>query len=167
MSSTKEKIRKISAMQLCSRVTRLQFDEDAGCNIPGDKEEIVILEKVLRRGLVKMLGRDFYPPESKKPKPKKPKPEFKPKKAAIKLTKEFKEKFGASTGDIAATTRSVKSGSKVESGPKFNFKITITSSIGSKVAEKTVKVGSKGEAEAEAQEVIKQLGLKKATYKIS
>lgn len=162
MSLTKEKIRKISAMQLCSRVTRLQFDEDAGCNIPGDKEEIVILEKVLRRGLVKMLGRDFYPPESKKPKP-----EFKPKKAAIKLTKEFKEKFGASTGDIAATTRSVKSGSKVESGPKFNFKITITSSIGSKVAEKTVKVGSKGEAEAEAQEVIKQLGLKKATYKIS
>jgi hypothetical protein len=140
----------------------LQFDEDAGCNIPGDKEEIVILEKVLRRGLVKMLGRDFYPPESKKPKP-----EFKPKKAAIKLTKEFKEKFGASTGDIAATTRSVKSGSTVESGPKFNFKITITSSIGSKIAEKTVKVGSKGEAEAEAQEVIKQLGLKKATYKIS
>ncbi len=51
--------------------------------------------------------------------------------------------------------------------PSLTFKITIKSSIGSVVKQKNVKVDSRSDADIEAVEMIKQLGLKKATYKIS
>ena len=117
-----KQIKKSNAMQLCGRITRLQFDEEAGCNIPGDKEEIELIGKELKGRIIKILGRDFYPPLLN------PKPKL---------------------------------------GAKIKFKITVTSSIGSKVAEKSVEVDSNGEANKAALKMIRELGLKKATYKIS
>ena len=69
MNLTKEQIPKLNAVQLAGRLTRLQFDEEAGCNIPGDKEEIVLIGKELKGRIIKILGRDFYPPLLN-PKPK-------------------------------------------------------------------------------------------------
>jgi len=59
---TKKQIRESSAMELACRLTRLQFDEEAGTIALGDLREIRLIEKDLRRRLVKMLGRNFYPP---------------------------------------------------------------------------------------------------------
>lgn len=122
MNLTKERIPKLNVMQLAGRLTRLQFDEEAGCNIPGDKEEIALIGRELKGRIIKILGRDFYPPLLN------PKPKL---------------------------------------GAKINFKITITSSIGRKVAELNVGVDSRGEADLLAGKEIRRLGLKRATYKLS
>ena len=50
---------------------------------------------------------------------------------------------------------------------KIKFKVTITSSIGSKIAEKNVHVDSRDEADLLAKELIRDIGIKRATYKIS
>jgi len=52
-------------------------------------------------------------------------------------------------------------------GIKIKFKITVTSLIGSKVAEMRVEVDSRSEADLLACKMIRDLGLKRATYKIS
>ena len=117
-----KQIKKSNAMQLCGRITRLQFDEEAGCAFPGDKEEIELIGKELRGRIIKILGRNFYPPLLN------PKPKL---------------------------------------GTKIKFKITVTSSIGSKVAEKRVEVDSRNKADLLACSMIRDLGLKRATYKLS
>jgi len=122
MNLTAKQISTKSTMQLCGRITRLQFDKEPGCNIPGDKEEIKLIEEVLKGRIIKILGRDFYPPLLN------PKPQL---------------------------------------GAKIKFKITVISSIGSKVAELNVEVDSRGEADLLAGKEIRRLGLKRATYKIS
>ncbi len=58
----KQEIKKASAMQLVCRLSRLQFDEEAKSAMPGDVEEILLLKKELKKILIKLLGRDFYPP---------------------------------------------------------------------------------------------------------
>ena len=50
---------------------------------------------------------------------------------------------------------------------KLNLKITITSSIGTKITVFTAKVDTRSEADLLACKKIRELGLKKATYKIS
>lgn len=52
-------------------------------------------------------------------------------------------------------------------GGKLNLKITITSSIGSQVAVFTAKVDTRSEADLLACKKIRELGLKRVTYKIS
>ena len=62
MKLTKKQIRELSAMQLTRRVTRLQFDDEAGSAMIGDSKEIMVIEKELKKRLIKMLGHDPYPP---------------------------------------------------------------------------------------------------------
>lgn len=57
--------------------------------------------------------------------------------------------------------------SEVKLGTKIKFKITVISSIGSKAAEKNVHVDTRSEADLLANKMIRDLGLKRATYKIS
>lgn len=56
---------------------------------------------------------------------------------------------------------------EVKAGIKIKFKITVKSSIGSVVAERIVQVDTMSEANLLATKMIRDLGLKKATYKIS
>ncbi len=106
-----------------------------------DAREVLWIEDVLRNRLIKQLGRDPYPPD--------------------RIEKEYPSNYMISL----LKSRQNKTEIKVE--PKFSFKITITSSIGSIVKTQNVKVDSKSDANIKAQEMIKDLGLKKATYKIS
>lgn len=129
---TKKDVLEANAFEL---VLRFDYLLDKAETLPvdeitmADARETVFIEEELRKRLIKLLGRDFYPPEY-------------------------------------STTACVKP-LPLKAGGKFPFKITITSSIGSKATEFKVKVDSKADAEIEAQKKITELGLKKATYKIS
>lgn len=112
-----------------------------------DAKEMVWIEDEMHKRLIKLIGHDFYPPEqSAKP-------------TMAELTSSIKKEF------IKAIPKPIES--KVKTEGKFSFNITITSSIGSVVKKENVKVDSKSEAHIKAQNMIKELGLKKATYKIS
>ena len=52
-----------STMELACRLTRLQFDKEAGSAMPSDIEEVARIERELRKRLTRLLGRDFYPPD--------------------------------------------------------------------------------------------------------
>ena len=63
---TKKQIGRLNAMQLAMRLTRLQFDTEIEPlkNIPlVVLEEIAEIKKELRKILIKVLGRDPYPPK--------------------------------------------------------------------------------------------------------
>lgn len=160
MNLTKKEIKELNATQLCARVTRLHFDEEAGCAFPGDKEEIKLIEKELRKKLVTMLGRDFYPPE---------RPTIE-KLLRAHTTIERKESAPrplTPPQDEVKTPRLRQIKLKLEPGNKIKLKIMIFSSIGSKAAEFNVEVDSKAEADILARKEIRKLGLTGATYKIS
>ena len=122
---------------ILDRAEKLDADE-----IPvSDAREILYIEDILRERIIKVLGRDFYPPD--------------------RIEKEAPSNYMVSL----LKSRQDKSVEKADG--KFSFKITITSSIGSIVKMQNVKVDSKSDADKEAQAMIKDLRLKKATYKIS
>jgi len=106
-----------------------------------EAREILWIEDELRRRLIKLIGHDFYPPDRVETKH--------PSNYMISLLKLNQPK------------------PEVKPGIKIKFKITVTSSVGSKIAEKTVYVDSRGEADLLANKLIRDLGLKRATYKLS
>ena len=106
-----------------------------------DAREILWIEDILHSRLIKQLGRDPYPPDR------------------------IEEKYPSNYMISLLKRKPVEP--EIKTGIKIKFKITVTSSIGSKVAEKTVSVDSRSEADLLATKMIRDLGLKKATYKIS
>lgn len=146
MGLLKREIRIVKAGVLNSRFCWLvKRGEEMPANVItyADMKELVWIEDELHRRLLLYLGRDPYPPDRVK--------EPAPSNYMISLLKK----------------KSVEHEVEPTPGPKLNFKTVITSSIGSKVAEYSVKVNSKSDADAEAQKTITKLGLKRATYKIS
>lgn len=106
-----------------------------------DAREILWIEDELRGRIIKAVGHDFYPPDR------------------------IEEKYPSNYMISLVKRKPVEP--VVKAGIKIKFKITVTSSIGSKVAEKTVEVDTRSEADLQATKMIRDLGLKKATYKIS
>lgn len=106
-----------------------------------DAREIIYIEDELRRRLIKLLGRNFYPPD--------------------KIEKKHPSNY------MISLLERNKPKPEVESDIKIKFKVTIKSSIGSIIKEKDIYVDSRPEADLLACKMIKDLGLKKATYKIS
>lgn len=140
---TKKEVRTVNARFLNSRYCRLIEKGETlpvGAITLADAREIIWIEDELRRRLILLLGRDFYPPQL----PAKP-----------------------TVAELKVKMKPVAMKPEMKTEGRFRFKITITSSIGSIVARKTVKVDSKDAADIEAREMIEKLGLKKATYKIS
>lgn len=107
-----------------------------------EARETLRIEEELHTRLLKQLGRDPYPPD--------------------RIEKEHPSNYMISLLKLRTESKPTE---KTEG--KFGFKITVTSSIGSVVARQNVKVDSRLEADAMASDLIKQLGLKRATYKIS
>lgn len=140
----KKEIKVVPARVLNMRYCRIleQAEKTEAKDIPvADAREILWIEDELHRRLVKLIGHDFYPPDRIEKRH--------PSNYMIFLVKQKEDEVEE----------------KAES--TFSFTITITSSVGSIVARQTVKVDSRSDAEIEAGKIIKKLGLKKATYKIS
>ncbi len=141
---TKKEIRFVPTLELAIRFNRLMLKGEV---LPareitvGDARETLYIEDELRKRLVKAVGRDFYPPDRI-------------------------EKTAPSNYMISLLKRKPIE-PVIEPVNKLRFKITITSSIGSIVKTKNVMVDSRSEADAEAIKIIEELGIKKATYKIS
>ncbi len=106
-----------------------------------DARKILWIEDEMRKRTIKAVGHDFYPPDR------------------------IEEKYPSNYMISLLKRKPVEPEIKV--GIKIKFKITVISSIGSKVAEKTVQVDTMSEANLLATKMIRDLGLKKATYKIS
>ncbi len=142
---TKKEIRHVPTLELAIRFNRLMLKGEllsAREITVGDARETLYIEDELRRRLVKAIGHDFYPPDRIEEKA--------PSNYMVSLLQKKKSK--EPTGKL---------------GPKLNFKVKIISSIGATAAMFNAKVDSKSGAILEAQNKIKELGLKKATYKIS
>lgn len=141
---TKKEISEVPTLELAIKFNRLMLKGEllSAYEITvGDARETLYIEDELRRRLVKAIGHDCYPPDRIEKRH--------PSNYMISLLKRDKPKL------------------KVEPGIKIKFKITITSSVGSIVKEKNVQVDSRSEADLVASKMIRDLGLKKATYKIS
>lgn len=139
----KSEIKTVKAGELNSRYCWLmKKGEEMPANVItfADARELIWIEEELHIRLIKYLGRDPYPPD--------------------RIEKSIPSHYMRSL---------LKPKPKSEPEPEslLNFKITITSSIGSDVAGWNVKVGSRGEADLIAQNEIARRKLKKATYKIS
>ena len=126
-----------------------------------DAREVLWIEDELHTRLVALIGHDFYPPEGvAKPTMaelrarlspfKKSAPTLKPKPVAEPIPKPVQP--------------AVQPAAKEEG--KLRFKVAIINTIGSTVTTLNLHVDGKGEAEVVALKTIKQLGLKKATFKI-
>ncbi len=126
-----------------------------------EARETIRIEEELHFRLLKHLGRDPYPPARIEEKA--------PSNYMISLLKSRKKSLPRATEIIhpcsAGVTKKVEAEMQTEG--KLSFKITITSSIGSVVATQNVKVHIRNDADLMARKMIEQLGLKKATYKIS
>ncbi len=109
-----------------------------------DAREILWIEDELHNRLVSYVGHDFYPPD--------------------RIEKEHPSNYMVEILK-SKQPKTVKLESEVDN--KIKFKITIKSSIGSIVKEKNVHVDSRSEVDLLANKMIRDLGLKKATYKIS
>ena len=103
--------------------------------------EILWIEDELHTRLIKFIGHDPCPP--------------------ARIEKRHPSNY------MISLLKQNKPEPKPDPGIKIKFKITIMSSIGSKAAEKNVHVNSKSEADLLANKMIRDLGLKRATYKIS
>ena len=103
-----------------------------------EAREILWIEDELRGRLIKFVGHDFYPPDRV----------------------EEKKPQGNTIKEILAPT-------EPKPGAKIKFKVTVTSSIGSKAAEFTVEADTKAQADILARQQIRKLGLQGASYKIS
>jgi hypothetical protein len=106
-----------------------------------DAREILWIEDVLHSRLIKKLDRDPYPPD--------------------RIEKQAPSNY------MKSLLKSRQDKPEEKTDGKFSFKIIITSSIGSVVTQKNVKVNSMNDADLAAQNLIKLLGLKRATYKIT
>ena len=106
-----------------------------------EAREILWIEDELRERAIRAVGHDFYPPD--------------------RIEKKYPSNY------MVSLLKQNKIKPQVEPGVKIKFKITVTSSIGSKAAEKDVCVDSRNEADLMANKMIRDLGLKRATYKIS
>ena len=143
---TKKEIRYVPTLELAIKFNRLMLKGEllsAREITVGDARETLYIEDELRRRLVKAIGHDPYPPDRI-------------------------EKEAPSNYMISLLPKNKPEEKPVEKlGPKLNFKVKIISSIGATAATFNAKVDSKNGAVTEALGKIKQLGLKKATYKIS
>ncbi len=114
----------------------------AAKSIPvADAKQILWIEDELRERLTKAIGHDFYPPD--------------------RIEKEAPSNY------MISLLKSRQDKPEIKENIKIKFKITVTSSIGSEVAVKNVSVDSRPEADLQATKLIRDLGLKRATYKIS
>jgi len=163
MKLTKKQVKTAHTKVLNSRYCRLL---EKGEKLPaqnisvGEAREFLWIEDELHQRLIKQLGRDPYPPDRIEKKA--------PSNYMISLLKSRKSPPQATEiihPCSAVVTKKAEVAKKAEGN--LRFKITITSSIGSVVAQQNVKVDSKSDANLMARLMIEQLGLKKATYKIS
>ncbi len=106
-----------------------------------DARQILWIEDELKERAIKAVGHDFYPPD--------------------RIEKEAPSNY------MISLLKRNKPKPILEPGTKIKFKITITSSIGSKAATKNVHVDSRPEADMIAGKMIRDLGLKRASYKIT
>lgn len=141
---TKKEIGEVNTKVLNGRYCRLLLKGEvlpANKITVADAREILYIEDEMRKRTIKAVGHDFYPPD--------------------RIEKKYPSNY------MISIMKRDKPKSEVKPGIKIKFKITIMSSIGSVAAEKNVSVDSKGEADLLAGKLIRDLGLKKATYKIS
>ncbi len=141
---TKKEIRYVPTLELAIKFNRLMLKGEllsAREISVGDARETLYIEDELRRRLIKAIGHDPYPPD--------------------RIEKKHPSNY------MVSLLKSKQPKPKVPPGIKIKFNIIITSSIGSKIAEKTIHVDSRSEAELQANKIIRELGIKKATYKIS
>ncbi len=123
-----------------------------------DAREILWIEDEMLRRTIKVVGHDFYPPDNAKPTIGALRGQLNP----------FKKSTPAPSSKLKPShTLKPEVKPEPEPGTKIKFKITVTSSIGSLAAKKNVHVDSRSEADLLATKMIRDLGLKKATYKIS
>ncbi len=134
----------------------------AGIITYADMRETLWIEDELHGRLIAAVGHDFYPPEVK----------AKPTMTDLRVRlSPFKKSTPAPRATeiihpcSAYVTKKAEATIKTEGA--LRFKITITSSIGSVVKTENVKVDSRSEADTIAVDLIKELGLKKAKYKIT
>ena len=114
----------------------------AAKSIPvADAKQILWIEDELKERTIKAIGHDFYPPD--------------------RIEKEAPSNY------MISLLKSRQDKPEIKENIKIKFKITVTSSIGSEVAVKNVSVDSRPEADLQATKLIRDLGLKRATYKIS
>ncbi len=106
-----------------------------------DTREILWIEDELRKRLIKAIGHDFYPPD--------------------RIEKQYPSNY------MISLLNQNKIKPKVEPGIKIKFRVTVTSSISSKVAQFSVQADSKTEADILVCKEIRKLGLTKVTYKLS
>jgi len=141
---TKKEVKEVPTFELTMRFNRLMLKGEllpARKITIADARETIWIEDELRERLIKQLGHDPYPPD--------------------RIEKKHPSNY------MISLLKSKQSKPEASPGIKIKFKITIISSIGSKAAEKDVHVDSRGEADLLANKMIRDLGLKKATYKIS
>lgn len=107
-----------------------------------DARKILYIEDEMRKRTIKAVGHDFYPPDRIE--------EKHPSNYMITLLRRNKPKPELKPPNT-----------------KIKFKITVKSSIGTVAAEKNISVDSKSEADLLAGKLIRDLGIKRATYKLS
>lgn len=114
----------------------------AAKDIPvADAKQILWIEDELRWRAIKAVGHDFYPPD--------------------RIEKKYPSNY------MISLIKPTKPKSKPSMGRKIKFPVTVTSSIGTKVATFTVKADTKDEADLLAHKQIRELGLKGVSYKLS
>jgi len=114
-----------------------------GEELPADEisiaeaREILWIEDELHVRVIRAVGHDFYPPDRVESRPT------------------IKSMIGP------------KRETETKPGEKIKFKVTVTSSIGSKAAEFSVNADTKEKADLLARKEIRKLGLSGASHKIS
>ena len=126
-----------------------------------DAQHVLWIEDILRKRfqLIRYLGRDPYLPDQIEIEH--------PSNYMVSLLKSRSKPTPKATEIIHPCSAAVTKKAEIKTEGTLRFKITITSSIGSVVKTSNVKVDSRSEADTIAVDLIKELGLKKAKYKIS
>lgn len=126
-----------------------------------EAREVIRIEDELHQRMIRAVGHDFYPPDRIEKQA--------PSNYMISLLKSRQEPTPRATEISNPCSAAVikKAETEMKTEGQFRFKIIITSSIGSVVAQKNVKMNSRSDADLAAQNLIKLLGLKRATYKIT
>jgi hypothetical protein len=162
---TKKTVRQAPTLELAMRFNRLlQTAETMPAHVltMADAREVLWIEDELHRRLLVAIGHDFYPPEVA----------AKPTMADMKV----KKKLALKSVPVYHTTQLShpcsagiikKAEAEIKTEGTLGFKVTIINSLGATAAQFNVRGDSKTCAEIAAQKMIKQLGLKKAKYKIS
>jgi len=115
-----------------------------------DARRILWIEDELHERLIKAVGHDFYPPDCIE----------KANLLRVPVSNEPKQ-------PVVTVLPSVQAKPEATVGNKIKLKVTVKSSIGTKVAEFPVEVDSRQEADYLALKEIRKLGLERTTYKIS